>query len=155
MEVDDLTGETPVNPHTFQPEAVHSVNYRGEPFRNRLKLIQAGVVGPDCEGEEVHHDSWVFGDPATPILRAYVGDPLKIRLIHSGVKETHVFHYHVHQWLFEKEDQDSELLDSQAISPQNAYTVSPLYGAGSLQGQLAMRSSIATCIPTFMRACGA
>ncbi|MBP1155884.1 MULTISPECIES: multicopper oxidase domain-containing protein [unclassified Paenibacillus] len=134
MEVNDLTGQNPIDPHTLQHEASHSVNYRAEPMRNRMRLLQEGVVCPDCEGEEVHHDSWVFGDPATPILRAYVGDPVKIRLMHGGVKETHVFHYHVHQWLFEAEDQDSELIDSQAISPQTSYTVSPLYGAGSLQG---------------------
>lgn len=134
MEIKDLTGEVPIDPFTLQPEATHNVNYRSEPMRNRMKLIMAGVVCPDCEGEEVHHDSWVFGDPATPILRAYVGDPIKIRLIHGGVKETHVFHYHVHQWLFESNDPDSEIVDSQAISPQNFYTVTPLYGAGSLQG---------------------
>ncbi|MGG3197261.1 multicopper oxidase domain-containing protein [Priestia aryabhattai] len=134
MEVHDLTGQTPISPHTLQPEATHSINYRSEPMRNRMRLLQEGVVCPDCEGEEVHHDSWVFGDPATPILRAYVGDPLKIRLVHAGVKETHSFHYHVHQWLFEPTDQDSELLDVQAISPQTDYTVTPLYGAGSLQG---------------------
>ncbi|KQY94658.1 copper oxidase [Paenibacillus sp. Root52] len=134
MEIKDLTGDTPFSPHTFQPEATHAINYRSEPMRNRHRLILEGVVSPETEGEEVHHDSWMFGDPAMPILRAYVGDPVKIRVIHGGVKETHVFHYHVHQWLFETTDLDSEIKDSQAISPQASYTVSPLYGAGSMQG---------------------
>lgn len=134
MEIKDLTGDIPFSPHTFQPDATHAVNYRAEPMRNRQRLILEGVVSPETEGEEVHHDSWIFGDPITPILKAYVGDPVKIRLIHGGVKETHVFHYHVHQWLFETTDLDSEIKDSQAISPQISYTVSPLYGAGSLQG---------------------
>ncbi|ARU62038.1 copper oxidase [Tumebacillus avium] len=136
MEIKDLTGNKPISPHTQQEVTVHSISYRSEPEHNRMHLLHAGLVGPGCEGEEVHHDSWVFGDPATPILRSYVGDPLKIRVIHGGVKETHVFHYHVHQWLFEVEDPDSEIIDSQAISPQNFYTVSPLYGAGSLQGAI-------------------
>lgn len=143
MEVDDLTGESPINPHTLQPEATHLVNYRAEPMRNRMRLIQEGVVCPDCEGEEVHHDSWVFGDPDTPILRAYKGDPIKIRLVHGGAKETHSFHYHVHQWLAEPTDQDSELLDVQAISPQTQFTVIPVYGAGSLHG--AIGDSIIHC----------
>lgn len=134
MEVDDITGEAPIGPMTLQPETDHFINYRSEPERNRMRLIMEGIVCPDCEGEEVHHDSWTFGDPDTPILRTYVGDPVKIRLIHGGVLETHVFHYHVHQWLFEQNDIDSEIIDSQAISPQQFYTVSPLYGAGSLQG---------------------
>nr|WP_106778843.1 multicopper oxidase domain-containing protein [Lysinibacillus timonensis] len=133
QEIDDLTGQAPISPHTLQPEATHLVNYRAEPMRNRMRLIQEGVVCPDCEGEEVHHDSWVFGDPDTPILRAYVGDPIKIRLVHGGVQETHSFHYHVHQWLFEHTDMDSEIVDVQAISPQANYTVTPAYGAGSLQ----------------------
>lgn len=133
QEIDDLTGQAPISPHTLQPEATHLVNYRAEPMRNRIRLIQEGVVCPDCEGEEVHHDSWVFGDPDTPILNAYVGDPIKIRLVNAGVQETHSFHYHVHQWLFEHTDMDSELLDVQAISPQATSTISPLYGAGSLQ----------------------
>ena len=143
MEVDDLTGQAPISPHTLQPEATHLINYRAEPMRNRMRLIQEGVVCPDCEGEEVHHDSWVFGDPDTPILRAYIGDPIKIRLVHGGVQETHSFHYHVHQWLFEPTDVDSELVDVQAISPQTHYTVSPLYGAGSLQG--AMGDAVIHC----------
>lgn len=134
MEIKDLLGRNPVSPMTRMQEATHNVNYRSEPMRNRLKLIMEGVVCPDCDSEEVHHDSWTFGDPSSPILRSYRDDPIKIRLIHGGVKETHIFHYHVHQWLFELTDQDSEILDAQAISPQNFYTISPLYGAGSLHG---------------------
>lgn len=133
METKNLIGETPLDPVTLQPSMTPQVNYRSEPMRNRMQLVMEGVVAPGAEGEEVHHDSWVFGDPATPVLRSYVGDPVKIRLIHAGVQETHVFHYHLHQWLFESEDQDSEIVDSQSISPQNFYTVTPQYGSGSLQ----------------------
>ncbi|MGN0333087.1 MAG: hypothetical protein ACI4D9_08730, partial [Lachnospiraceae bacterium] len=61
--------------------------------------------------------SWVYGDPAPPILRAYVGDPSKIRLIHGGVKETHVFHLHNHQWRLEENNPVSTILDSISISP--------------------------------------
>lgn len=135
MEVDDLTGNRPINHLTNQEEeSFHGANYRFEPMNRRQQLIEEGVVGPNTEGEEVHHDSWVFGDPSTPILRGYVGDPTKIRLIHCGVKETHVFHYHVHQWLSDPQDPNSEMIDSQAVSPQSHYTVEPLYGLGSLQG---------------------
>lgn len=133
MEVDDLTGGETFELHTLNRSDTHFVNYRAEPMRNRAQLMHEGVVCPDCEGEEVHHDSWAFGDPDTPIIKTYVGDPMKIRLIHGGVKETHSFHWHVHQWKFEPNDPASEIIDAQAISPQNFYTVSPLYGAGSLQ----------------------
>ncbi|MGM8212699.1 copper oxidase [Virgibacillus sp. W0430] len=131
----DLTGNEVLNPITKQvSESTHAVNYRFEPLDNRLRLIEEAVVCPDCEGEEVHHDSWVFGDPATPILRGYVGDPAKIRVAHGGVKETHVFHYHVHQWFRDTTNPDSEIIDSQAVGPQSWYDVQPLYGLGSLQG---------------------
>lgn len=76
--------------------------------------------------------SWSYGDPAPPILRAYAGDPAKIRLIHGGVKETHVFHLHNHQWKLEPEDPKSTIIDSISISPQECYTLDILYGAGSL-----------------------
>lgn len=134
MAVVDKDGQPPINPMTNEPDSTHTISYRAEPARNRVRLIMEGVVCPGCEGEEVHHDSWPFGDPATPILMAYVGDPVKIRLIHGGVKETHVFHYHVHQWFLDLNDPDSDIIDSQSISPQTAFTISPLYGAGSLQG---------------------
>lgn len=137
MEVDDLTGNRPINPLTSQEgESFHGVNYRYEPLGNRLKLIEEGVVTPEADGEEVHHDSWVFGDPATPILRGYKGDPAVFRVIHGGAKETHVFHYHVHQWLRDPGNLNSEFVDSQAISPQSHYNVVPLYGLGSLQGAI-------------------
>jgi manganese oxidase len=135
MEVNDLTGNRPLNPMTNQEaESFHGVNLRYEPLNNRLRLIEEGVVSPELEGEEVHHDSWVFGDPATPILRGYKGDPATIRLIHGASKETHVFHYHVHQWLKDPSNTRSEIIDAQSISPQSHYDVQPLYGLGSLQG---------------------
>ena len=135
MEVDDLTGNRPINHLSNQEEeSFHGANYRYEPVNRRQQLITEGVVCPNCEGEEVHHDSWVYGDPSTPILRGYVGDPAKIRVVHGGVKETHVFHYHVHQWLSDPGDLSSEIFDAQATSPQSHYTIEPLYGLGSLQG---------------------
>ncbi len=137
MEVNDLTGNRPIDHNTGQDtESFHGVNYRYEPEFRRHQLLDEGVVCPECEGEEVHHDSWVFGDPATPILRGYVGDPAKIRLVHGGVKETHVFHYHVHQWARDPQNLNAEIIDSQSISPQSHYTIEPFYGLGSLHGAI-------------------
>ena len=76
--------------------------------------------------------SWVYGDPAPPILHAYAGDPSKIRLIHGGIKETHVFHLHNHQWQLEDNNPNSTIIDSISISPQECYTLDLLHGAGSL-----------------------
>ncbi|PWW25204.1 FtsP/CotA-like multicopper oxidase with cupredoxin domain [Geodermatophilus normandii] len=91
-------------------------------------------------GEEQHHSSWLFGDPAIPVVRAYAGDPARVRLVHGGVKETHVFHLHVHQWravatdtALPGEAAGSQLLDAITIGPQTAITIDPLYGSGSRQ----------------------
>lgn len=132
-EVLDKDGNHPTDPLTGLPESTMAINYRSEPMRNRMRLIEAGIVCPGCVGEEVHHDSWVFGDPATPVLRAYRGDPARFHVIHGGVKETHIFHLHVHQWLYDPDDVDSEIIDSRDLSPQSVFTFDVLYGAGSLQ----------------------
>ena len=58
-------------------------------------------------------------------------DPAKIRLVHGGIKETHVFHLHNHQWRLEAENPVSTIIDSITISPQECYTLDILYGAGS------------------------
>jgi hypothetical protein len=105
-------------------------------------------------GEEQHHSSWLFGEPLTHVQRAYAGDPCRVRLVHAGVKETHVYHLHVHEWhavrthiaapsLHGDEAYDaangapkgkgSHLLDSITISPQTGMTIDPLFGSGSRQ----------------------
>ena len=63
-----------------------------------------------------------------------MGDPAKIRLVHGGIKETHVFHLHNHQWRLEPENPVSTIIDSITISPQECYTLDILYGAGSRNG---------------------
>lgn len=127
-------GETPIDPMTRFPSMTHSINYRAEPMRNRMNLIMEGVVCPFCEGEEVHHDSWVFGDPPPTILpRCYRGDPVRWYAIHGGVKETHIFHLHLQQWLSEPSVSESFLNDSRALGPGQTIGFDILYGAGSLQ----------------------
>lgn len=130
LEMKDKNGNPPVDPHTGLPSMTTAISYRSEPMRNREPLTHE----PEDSGEDISMSSWVYADPAPPILRAYVGDPAKIRLIHGGVKETHVFHLHNHQWRLEPENPDSTIIDSISISPQECYTLDILYGAGSLNG---------------------
>lgn len=115
---------------------------------------QDGKWLEEIAGEEQHHSSWLFGDPVTHVQRAYAGDPCRVRLIHAGVKETHVYHLHVHEWHAVATDsatpsvpvadayapgtgaptgKGSQLLDSITISPQTAMTIDPLFGSGSRQ----------------------
>ena len=128
LEILNKEGEPPIDPHTGLPSSTTAISYRSEPMRNRMPHTH----DPADSAEDVSMSSWVYGDPAPPILFAYVGDPAKIRLIHGGVKETHVFHLHNHQWRLEANNPVSTILDSITISPQECYTLDILYGAGSL-----------------------
>lgn len=127
-EIKNIHGDTPVNHETGMPESTMPINYRAEPMRNRHPEGTGGV------GEEVSLSSWPFGDPSTPILRAYKGDPAKFRVIHGGIMETHVFHLHNHQWRLEPNNPNSTIIDSISFSPQESFTIEPLFGAGSLNG---------------------
>lgn len=130
LEMKDKDGMQPMDHHTGLPSSTTAISYRAEPMRNRMPLTQ----DPADSGEDISMSSWVYGDPAPPIPRAYVGDPAKIRLIHGGVKETHVFHLHNHQWRLGGDNPSSTILDSVSISPQECFTLDILYGAGSLNG---------------------
>lgn len=134
LEIDNKDGQPPVDPHTGLKSGTTAISYRAEPMRNRLPLMPHG--NPAVTDEDISMSSWAYGDPAPPILKAYVGDPAKIRLIHGGVKETHVFHLHNHQWRKEPNDSRSTIIDSISISPQECFTLDILYGAGSLNGMI-------------------
>lgn len=127
LEILDKDGSPPVDHRTGMPSSTTAISYRSEPMRNRMPLSH----DPADSGEDISMSSWVYGDPAPPILRAYVGDPAKIRLVHGGIKETHVFHLHNHQWRLEADNPVSTIIDSITISPQECYTLDILYGAGS------------------------
>ena len=129
LEIRNKDGVVPVDPHTGLESGTTAISYRSEPMRNRLPLTSDG--NPAVTDEDISMSSWAYGDPAPPVLRAYVGDPSKIRLIHGGVKETHVFHLHNHQWKKETDDSRSTIIDSVSISPQECFTLDILYGAGS------------------------
>ncbi|MGW1835414.1 multicopper oxidase domain-containing protein [Streptomyces sp. NPDC002067] len=133
-ESDSLADLTPPN------VAMLPVNLRIEPMEWRMyrhhKMMKEGVLDPERDaayGEEMHHSSWMFGDPATPVLRGYAGDPAVIRLVHGGMRDTHVFHTHLHQWRLDPADERSPIVDSVSISPQEAMTLELLGGLGSRQ----------------------
>jgi hypothetical protein len=113
------------------------VSYRAEPMVNReqilFRLINGGhdFQGRPVLNEEQHHSSWMFGDPVTPILKAYIGDPVRIRFVHAAVKETHVFHLHLYEWHAAPEDPTSPRIDAISVSPQTAHTIEPVWGAGN------------------------
>jgi FtsP/CotA-like multicopper oxidase with cupredoxin domain len=124
------------DPEAFPGGSLMLFNYRSEPMKNRERQIwhrlKHGELETTVINEEQHHSSWMFGDGATPILKAYLGDPVRIRLIHAGVKETHVFHLHLYSWHDDYRNPQSPLIDAVTITPGTAHTFVPLYGAGNI-----------------------
>lgn len=141
LEIKNKDGQPPVDPHTGLPTGTTAISYRSEPMRNRLPLDPN--ADHSVTDEDISMSSWAYGDPAPFIPKAYVGDPAKVRLIHGGVKETHVFHLHNHQWRLEPDNANSTIIDSISISPQECHTLNIGLGYGASCGHIAARKS--TC----------
>ena len=136
-EIDPITG-------VYRPGS-RALNYRSEPFINRLAL---GGLIPD---KSLAYSSYAYGDPATPIPRSYLGEPTKTRLAHPGSEMFHVYHLHgggtrwrrqpgvepgeFAQGLQKVPTQDATTtrMDSQAAGPGETYTLEHECGAGGCQ----------------------
>ncbi|MEK8052502.1 multicopper oxidase domain-containing protein [Ideonella sp. DXS22W] len=131
------------------------INYGASGIGAIVAANRAGV-GPaaqcvECAWEEFFLTSWANGDPAMVVRRdaqgkaqalfpddpgnvhhAYLGDPVKFRTVQGGVKETHVFHLHAHQWFAQQGGAtQSSYLDSQTIGPRQAQTYDIAYLGGN------------------------
>jgi manganese oxidase len=129
---------------SYRP-GTRALNYRSEPFENRLTREQ--------RAKSLAYNAYTFGDPATPMPRSYLGDPTKVRLMHGGTEMLHVYHLHgggIRWRLNPKADptfdyQDtglnkhpvansgSQRLDSQSQAPGDSYNLEIEGGAGGVQ----------------------
>ena len=126
-----------------------ALNYRSEPFMNRMEFQQQALQFFD---QSQAYSSYTFGDPATPIARSYLGDPVKQRVIHGGSEVFHVHHVHGGSIRWRRQPDveptafDSGLdkqpplvprassrIDSQAIGPSENYDVENECGSGGCQ----------------------
>lgn len=128
------------------------INY-GAAGMGSIVLASRAGKGPaaqcaECKLEEFFLSSWANGDPAllvgknkdgqitadqypddpSNVHHSYMGDPVRFVNLHAGPKETHVFHLHAHQWVQDKEDDNSVYLDSQTISPGASFSYDIHYG---------------------------
>lgn len=139
--VDPLTG-------AYRP-AARAINYRSEPFGNRLELQRETL---DVVDESLAYSSYAFGDPATPVLRSYVGEPVKQRVVHGGGEVFHVHHVHGGSVRWRRqpgagvtggdsgltkrpplEPGPSERTDSQSLGPSESFDVDHECGSGGCQ----------------------
>jgi hypothetical protein len=112
----------------------------------RQFLIDADVNGDgetDADGEAVGANPPIAGNeslfPADPanLHHAYTGDPVKIRNIHAGAFEQHIFHLHNHQWLFNPDDDNGNYLDAQEIMPGSGHTYELVNGGAGNRNKTA------------------
>ncbi|WP_248964524.1 hypothetical protein [Sphaerisporangium perillae] len=89
------------------------VNYRLEPFEARRNADPASLFDPA-----------VHGDPFTPILKAYPGDPVKFRLFQLSQEESHGFNLDAFRWKFEPKDPESNVIAAQHIGMLEYFDVS-------------------------------
>jgi hypothetical protein len=89
-------------PSSTDDQGVMGVNYRLEPFEGR----RAG-------GASNLFDSKNWGDPATPLPRAFAGDRVHFRLFQLSQEESHGFNLHRLRWKFEPDDPESTLSQAQ------------------------------------------
>jgi FtsP/CotA-like multicopper oxidase with cupredoxin domain len=71
----------------------YAINYRNEPLQTRTRPGAPGLAGDPA----YVYSSAVHGDPSTPLLRAYSGDPVVIRQVTGAHEEVHNFTLHGHR----------------------------------------------------------
>jgi hypothetical protein len=102
------------------------INYRTERFAPRLaKDPQIANV----------FSSVVHGDPATPVFQAYVGEPVRLRLLQGSDRgRAHTFVLNGHEWPNQYTDPNSFARSAQdGLLPGRAFTFDLIGGAGGRQ----------------------
>lgn len=77
----------------------------------------------------------LYPDDPSNVHHSYIGDPVKMRVVHAGPKEHHIHHLHAHQWLQTPDDDNSTYLDSQALGPGYAFTTEIAHGGTGNRNQ--------------------
>ncbi|MDE7399045.1 MAG: hypothetical protein K2N06_05890 [Oscillospiraceae bacterium] len=121
----------------------HAYNYRSERFFSRLKRIPA---------ISKIFNSKAHGDPATPILKSYVGEHVIIRLLMPADKPRDIsFLLHGHNWRAQLNDPLSRIISVQgAVSVGNVFNIEP--EPAKCKGDYLYRSG---SDGTWSRVCGA
>src|SRR6201988_2042315 len=78
----------------------------------------------------------LYPDDPSNVHHSYIGDPVKMRVVHAGPKEHHIHHLHAHQWLQTPDDDNSTYLDSQAVGPGFAFTTEIAHGGTGNRNQV-------------------
>lgn len=108
-------------PYKEDVDGLAAVNYRAEPFEPRLE------AGTDASAV---FDSDRHGDPATPLLEAYPGDPMRVHVVYGFGFQSGVFSLQGHRWPLDRGIADSTLVGAQGIGPHQVADTALDGGAG-------------------------
>jgi hypothetical protein len=78
----------------------------------------------------------LYPDDPSNVHHSYIGDHVKMRVVHAGPKEHHIHHLHAHQWLQTPDDDNSTYLDSQAVGPGYAFTTEITHGGSGNRNEV-------------------
>jgi hypothetical protein len=103
-------------PYNRFAEGDPGINYRSESVRER--------------GGDFPLSSKVHGDPATPLLRAYAGDPVRFNVADVRGEQIHGFTVDGHHWPFNPDEHNSSLQSVRYFGPMEHFTARLEGGAG-------------------------
>jgi hypothetical protein len=72
------------------------------------------------------------GDPPTPVITAFAGDPLRIHVLAPWSEQTQVFGIEGHEWPVEPGRAGTNIISSTAVGGLDAITIQPNGGAGGV-----------------------
>jgi len=137
-------------PNIPQPESISAddpgtslINYRNEPIPLRVRDPNTNAQYTDARGNMANvfrskdeSGAIIHGDPYTPLLEAYEGDKIQVRLIQGAQEEQHVFNLHGGKWLHEPSVPNSGYYNGQAIgiSEHFEFVLPPLPAVGNVKG---------------------
>ncbi|MCO8128441.1 fibronectin type III domain-containing protein, partial [Acidimicrobiia bacterium EGI L10123] len=131
----------PALPSPEDDQGGMAINYKNAP----MKLRQFPGGAPAALGEQVDpaytFSSRVWGDPWTPILKAFRGDNIRYRLIQGSHEEQHNFTIHGTRWRKDADDPASPYVNTRPIGVSEAFNVDDV-AVGCGLGQTG------TCFPT-------
>ncbi|MEE9278776.1 MAG: hypothetical protein V3V67_01245, partial [Myxococcota bacterium] len=111
---DNVIG-TAFMPYVRDAAGLTAVNYRIEPFIWRSEQYE-------CDFEDGFHCGGA-PDPATPIIEAHAGDPLRVHVFGAHNEQSSTFSIEGHQWPLEPAMDGAELLEAQQFGATGALEI--------------------------------
>jgi hypothetical protein len=110
-------------PYSAAVKGTVGINYRAAPINDRLGIPEdpSAVYRTDRNG-----------DPQTPVINAFAGDPLRVHVLAPWSEQAQVFGIDGHDWPVERGRAGTNIVGSIGVGGLEAITIEPRGGAGGL-----------------------